>query len=229
METPLEFPFELKDIGQSGEFEGWASTYDLDLGKDKVLPGAFASTLRKNKGVVPVLFNHDRNQIAGIGVTAQEDHRGLYVKAKLAMGTQLGRETYELMGMGALKGLSIGYTLPPKAFVMDGNIRLLKTIELVEYSATPFPMNTQAAITRVKCIDEMTERDMEDQLRDVFGLSQKEAKTAIASGFKSLLKGQRDVASDQDTNDEEAVQNFLKEMRSDINTQAVLSQMFSSL
>ncbi len=230
METPLEFPFELKQIGQSGEFEGWASTYDLDLGKDKVLPGAFATTLRKSKGVVPVLFNHDRNQIAGIGVSAQEDQRGLYVMAKLAMGTQLGRETYELMGMGALKGLSIGYTIPSKGFVMDGDVRLLKTIELIEYSATPFPMNTEARVSRVKCVGTMTPRQLEDELRDVFGLSQKEAKTVIASGFKTLLKDQRDVDSEEgDDGNNEAVAKFLKEMRDDAQAKALLYDLAHSL
>jgi HK97 family phage prohead protease len=229
METPLEFPFELKQIGQSGEFEGWASTYDLDLGKDKVLPGAFATTLRKNKGVVPVLFNHDRNQIAGIGLSAQEDQRGLYVMAKLAMGTQLGRETYELMGMGALKGLSIGYTIPAKGFVMDGDVRLLKAIELIEYSATPFPMNTEARVSRVKmAVGAMTPRELEDQLRDVFGLSQKEAKTAISSGFKTLLK-QRDVDSDQDSESDESVRQFLKDMRADAEAKAMLYELAHTL
>src|SRR4051794_11235803 len=130
MDTRLDFPFEVKELGTAGEFEGWASTYDLDLGNDKVLPGAFSATLRRHKGVVPVLFNHDRDKIAGVGISAQEDQRGLYVKAKLALGTQLGREIYELMTMGALKGLSIGYTIPAKGAVNDGPVRLLKTIEL---------------------------------------------------------------------------------------------------
>lgn len=192
----LEFGFELKEIGPTGEFEGWASTYDLDLGKDKILPGAFATTIRKSKGIVPVLFNHDRNKIAGVGVSAAEDQRGLYVKAKLAMSTQLGRETYELMQMGALKGLSIGYSIPTKGFVMDGTIRLLKALDLHEYSATPFPMNPEAQIARVKSA-EMTERDFEELLREA-GFSKNEALCITAKGFKTLLKERREAGSDQD-------------------------------
>lgn len=222
----LQFDFDVKDIGASGEFEGWASIHTIvDLGNDKVLPGAFATTLRKSKGVVPVLFNHDRNQIVGVGVDAQEDSRGLYVRAKLAMGTQLGRETHELMSIGALKGLSIGYTVPQKGFVMDGDVRLLKTIELHEYSATPFPMMPDARISRVKCLSTMTARELEDQLRDVFGLSQREAKTAIAEGFKNLMKGQRDVETEQDEDD--AVRLLLKNMRDEMDTRAMLSSMIS--
>lgn len=193
----LEFAFEFKDIGPSGEFEGWASTYDLDLGNDKVLPGAFKTSLRKTGGRVPVLFNHERSKIVGVGTEALEDQRGLYVKAKLAMNTQLGRETHELMSMGALRGLSIGYSVEPKGWVMDGTVRLLKAVALHEYSATPFPMNTEAQISRVKAVAEMSDRELEEQLRDVFGLSQKEAKKVIAEGFR-VLKGQRDVSSDDD-------------------------------
>lgn len=220
----LEFPIEFKQLA-NGEIEGWASTYDVDLGRDKVLPGAFATTLRKSKGIVPMLFNHDRDKIVGVGVSASEDQRGLYVKAKIAMGTQLGRETHELMSMGALKGLSIGYTIPEKGFVWDGEIRLLKTIELMEYSATPFPMNPQAQIARVKCIAEMTPREVEDKLRDVFGLKQQEAKRVIAEGFKTLLKERRDVNPDEQDEQDEAIRVLLKEMRLDVDAKALLSTM----
>lgn len=227
----ISFDFELKDIGAAGEFEGWASTHALDYGGDKVLPGAFSATLRKSKGVVPVLFNHDRSKIVGVGMEAQEDHRGLYVRAKIAMGTQLGRETHELMSMGALKGLSIGYTIPPKGAVNDGKVRMLKTIDLLEYSAVAFGMNPEAQVARVKCLSEMTPRDLEDQLRDVFGLSQREAKIAMSQGFKSLL-GQRDVDSQDDDDSEdrnESVRQWIKEMQADMNMRHMLSEMHTSL
>lgn len=220
----LDFPFEVKELGPTGEFEGWASTYDVDLGNDKVLPGAFTTTLRKSQGKVPVLFNHNSSQIAGVGISALEDNRGLFVKAQLALGTQLGRETYELMNIGALKGLSIGYKVPEKGMVYDGRVRLLKTIDLIEYSATPFPMNQQAGVTRVKCIDDMTPRDLEDQLRDVFGLSQKDAKRVISEGFKHLLSGGSTGREHEEQKDEEA-RTFLKEMRADVDARAALLQM----
>lgn len=224
----LEFAFEFKDIGPSGEFEGWASTYDLDLGNDKVLPGAFKTSLRKNGGKVPVLYNHQRDKIVGVGIEAMEDQRGLYVKARLAMNTQLGRETHELMAMGALKGLSIGYSVEPKGWVMDGTVRLLKSVNLHEYSATPFPMNVEAQISRVKSLDEMTEREFEDAVRDVFGFSGKEAKILISKGFKAL-KDQRDVGSEELS--VEADQ-FLAKMQEQIKASAVdtwLTQLGTAL
>jgi HK97 family phage prohead protease len=221
----LEFQFEVKQLGGEGEMEGWASTYDLDLGKDKVLPGAFTTTLRKTKGEIPMLFNHDRNQIVGVGKSASEDQRGLYVRAKLAMGTQLGREVHELMTMGALKGLSIGYSVPEKGFVMDGGVRLLKQIDLHEYSATPFPMNPSAVVNRVKCLGEMTAREVEDQLRDVFGLTAKEAKRAIAEGFKTLLTEKRDVDPEEQEREDESIRRALKAMHDDFDAKAFLSSI----
>jgi len=220
----LEFSFDVKQL-DGGEMEGWASTFDVDLGRDKVLPGAFTTTLRKSKGEVPMLFNHDRGKIVGVGTNAYEDQRGLYVKAKIAMGTQLGREIHELMTMGALKGLSIGYTVADKGFVMDGPIRLLKQVELLEYSATPFPMNPNAVVNRVKCLGEMTAREVEDQLRDAFGLTAKEAKRAIAEGFKTLLKEKRDVDPEEQDAEDESIRLALKAMHDDLDAKAFLSRI----
>ncbi|HAW81166.1 MAG TPA: HK97 family phage prohead protease, partial [Balneola sp.] len=57
-------------------------------------------------------------------------------KGRLAMGTQRGREVYELMKMGALDGLSIGYRVDPKGTYYDekGKRRYLKTVDLMEIS-----------------------------------------------------------------------------------------------
>lgn len=225
MMEKIDLDFDLKEIGMTGEFDGWASAYTTDLGGDRVLPGAFKTSLRKHGGKVPVLFNHERGKIIGVGVEALEDQRGLYIKAKLAMGTQLGRETHELMSMGALKGLSIGYSVEPKGWVMDGNIRLLKAINLHEYSAVPFGMNPDAQINRVKSLEDLTERDFEDLIRDVCGLSQKEAKTLISKGFRAL-KEQRDAGSENvETTDADE---FLAKMQRQIDT-AVADSWLTSL
>jgi HK97 family phage prohead protease len=49
----------------------------------------------------------------------EEDQNGLYVKGQLAMGTQKGREVYELMKMGALDAMSIGFKADPKSQSYD--------------------------------------------------------------------------------------------------------------
>jgi hypothetical protein len=90
-------------------------------------------------------------------------------------------------------------------------------------------MNPEAQVARVKCIGEMSERDLEGQLRDVFGLSQKEAKRVIAEGFKSFLSGEaRDVQVEQEEAEEKA-RLLLKEMREDLSAKSLLSQLQISL
>ena len=50
----------------------------------------------------------------GVFDEIKEDSHGLYVKGRLALKTQAGQEAYELLKMGALDGLSIGFRVNPK-------------------------------------------------------------------------------------------------------------------
>jgi hypothetical protein len=85
-------------------------------------------------------------------------------------------------------------------------------------------MNPQAQVARVKAITELSAREVEDQLRDVFGLSQREAKAVISEGFRNLIsKGTRDVAQEQET--EEKARTLLAEMRGDIAARSMLASM----
>ena len=125
-----------------------------------------------------------------------EDPKGLKVKGRLAMGTQRGREVYELMKMGAIDGLSIGYRVNPKGQEYDDRRRrrLLKEVDLMEISAVTFPMNQRARISAVKS-DERTVREWEGFFRDESGLSRKESKNAASAVYKAL--SQRDVGEEQ--------------------------------
>ena len=60
-----------------------------------------------------LLSAHKTDEPIGIFENVAEDEKGLYVKGKLAMGTQRGRETYELLKLGALDGMSIGFKADP--------------------------------------------------------------------------------------------------------------------
>ena len=73
----------------------------------------------------------------------KEDDHGLVVKGRLALKTQAGAEAYELLKMGALDGLSIGFRVNPKEVSYDkrGNKRIIKEVDLMEVSLVTFPMN----------------------------------------------------------------------------------------
>lgn len=175
--------------GAKGEFSGYGSIFgNKDLGNDTVVKGAFAKSIaRKGAKGVKLLYQHRSDEPIGVFDEILEDNKGLRVKGRLAMGTQKGREVYELMKMGALDGLSIGFRVDQKGYDYDekGKRRMLKEVELMEISAVTFPMNPRARVNQVKGADR-TIREWEDELRDAFDLSRKEAKVAASAVCKAL-------------------------------------------
>jgi len=196
----LDFEAEIKAEGEEdkGEFTGYASIFgNKDLGNDIIEKGAFMRSLRR-KGAkkIKMLYQHDTKEPIGVFDQVKEDDDGLYVKGRLAMGTRKGREVYELMKMGAIDGLSVGYRVDAKGYEYDKRKRTrnLKEVDLMEISAVTFPMNPSARIQAVK--SDMTVREWEKKLRDVGDLSHSEAKVAASAVHKAL--SQREVGKDAD-------------------------------
>jgi hypothetical protein len=186
------------DDKNKGMFEGYASVFgNKDLGNDVVVNGAFQKSLRtKGARKIKMLFQHDTKEPIGVYTQVKEDGNGLYVKGQLAMQTQKGREVYELMKMGAIDGLSVGYRVDAKGYSYDerGKKRMLKEVDLMEISAVTFPMNPKARISAVKAEDRSI-RDWEAFLRDAGGLSRSESKVAASAVSKAL--DQREVGDEQ--------------------------------
>ena len=184
------------DENEEGGFEGYASVFgNADLGNDVVVEGAFSKSIaRRGAKGVKMLYQHDAKQPIGVYDEIIEDSRGLRVKGRLALGTQRGREVYELMKMGAIDGLSIGYRVDAKGYDYDdkGKRRYLKSVDLMEISAVTFPMNPKARVQAVK--SDRTIREWETFLRDEGGLSRNEAKAGAAALTKTL--DQRDVGEE---------------------------------
>lgn len=179
--------------------EGWASTFNnVDQGKDIVMPGAFAKTLKGTKSL-PMLWQHRTDQVIGVWNEFEETDKGLRVKGRISE-TTLGNDAYTLTRDGAVSKMSIGYGTKKYEIDQTKGVRKLIEVDLYEVSLVTFPMNDKAAITRVKSDDGafMTERDFEEFLRDEGGLSWKEAKIVVSDGYKALLK-HRDGAEEVDT------------------------------
>lgn len=170
----LDIPFEVKaeDISEEGRFKGYGSTFggSPDAYGDIVVSGAFLSSLSRggrNKSGIPMLWQHNASQVPGVWTDLAEDKRGLKVEGQLALKTQLGLETYELMKLGGVKGLSIGYDVVTYERDEKRKVRLLKEVDLWEISLVTFPANTHARVTSVKAIEEAkTERELEEALRE---------------------------------------------------------------
>jgi uncharacterized protein len=177
-----------------GTFEGYGSVFgNKDLGNDVIEAGAFAKSLKKRKPQnVKLLYQHKSDMPIGVFDEIREDDHGLVVKGRLALKTQAGAEAYELLKMGALDGLSIGFRVNPQQVSYDkrGGKRIIKEVDLMEVSLVTFPMNPQATVRSVKG-EEISIREWENGLRDAFSLSRSEAKVAAKAVTKCF--DQREV------------------------------------
>lgn len=184
--------FHVKAEGDDRTIEGYASVFNYrDSYDDIVLPGAFAKSLTT---VMPLmLYQHDRHRVPGVWKEAYEDSKGLYVKGHF-INTTLGRDVYEEAKSGAIHEFSIGYRPTKHSYDKKSAARMLHEIALREVSLVTFAVNDQAKIMKVKSEDGslMSERQFEEFLRDVGGLSQMEAKRIVSDGYKAIA-GQRDV------------------------------------
>ncbi|MBC7860295.1 MAG: HK97 family phage prohead protease [Burkholderiaceae bacterium] len=189
----LDFRFELKAPKDDGTFEGYGSVFNIvDGGDDIVLPGAFTESLAAQKaaGRLPaMLWQHRQAEPMGVYTSMEEDAVGLKVVGQLALKTARGGEAYELMKMGALSGMSIGYMTRDDSWDRVTGVRSLKKLDLYEVSLVTFPMNDASRVSSVKSIETLvTIRDAEDFLRES-GLS-RSAAVAFIARVKSL--GQSD-------------------------------------
>lgn len=196
-----------------GTFEGYGSVFgNKDLGNDVIEAGAFAKSLKRRKPHnVKLLYQHKSDMPIGVFDEIREDDHGLVVKGRLALKTQAGAEAYELLKMGALDGLSIGFRVNPKEVSYDkrGNKRIIKEVDLMEVSLVTFPMNPQATVRSVKGED-ITIREWEKGLRDAFQLSRSEAKMCAKALDECF--DQRDAVSNSDL--VEAIKNLTLTLKS---------------
>lgn len=204
-ERLLAKPFQVKTTDDAGSFEGHGAVFDelhptsswalSAEWKDRILPGAFKRTLSEHKkaGTTPVmLYMHERGNVVGAWRELEEAKDGLFGRGQVAQSARTwgGTEIRELMKMGALNGLSIGFRVRKQTLDQEKKVRDIHDVELSEISIVDIPGNHRARVTDVKSRGGMSPEFLERVLRDA-GLSRKEAKAVLAEGFSAL----RDVAA----------------------------------
>jgi len=199
----MDFGLSIKSLTDEGAFEGYASIFNtVDNGGDKVVPGAFVESLaegRRKGRRVKMLWDHNPREPIGVWDDMAEDAKGLWGKGRLILDVPKAREVHALLKGGAVDGLSIGYRT--KESEPDGNVRLLKKVDLWEVSIVTFPMNDRTKVTAVKADgaediieklragDRLTEREFEALVKGL-GLTNSQAERAA----RIHLKGQGDPA-----------------------------------
>jgi HK97 family phage prohead protease len=128
-------------------FAGYAAIFGRpDRGGDVVRPGAFARSLGRGPGAVPLLWQHAPERPIGRIVYAKEDRRGLRVIGRLSDGAA-GREAAALLREGAVTGLSFGYRVRA---ARGERPRELTELELIEVSLVTLPMQPRARVHAIE-------------------------------------------------------------------------------
>lgn len=186
---------DLKSVSEKGQIEGYLNTFNhIDRVGDNTQKGAFTKSIKalKEKGeVLPMLFGHDHTKIIGVWTEIKEDEHGLYGKGQLNLDTELGREVYSNIKIGAVKGISIGYFEKETEWDNKTGSLLLKELELIEASIVLLPCNSQSNVEAVKQANAEGEKPKKTQLEKALremGFSRRESKTIIAEGCKSLYE-----------------------------------------
>lgn len=197
-------PFEWKaDAAAPGTFTGYGSVFDtIDSYGDTIIKGAFKASLKewKAKDRLPKLllqhggggfFGGNADDMVPIGKwdEMKEDEHGLFGRGHLFdIDTDRFRSTYTAMAEGELDGLSIGFMTKKSETDEETGKRTLVEIDLWECSIVTFPANDPARISDVKAGGLPTEREFERFLRREAGLTDEQAKTVIAKGFRQVRR-----------------------------------------
>ena len=192
---------EIKALKETGEFEGYGSTFggEPDAYGDVIADGAYADSLAayKAKGTMPKLFwQHNPSEPIGRWVEAKEDGHGLLLKGRLNMDVQRGREAHALLKAGDIDGLSIGYRIKEYKVDTDTGVWTLEKLDLVEVSIVSVGANENAVVSSVKAAkaahdlmerlkagDRLTDREFETWLKGL-GLSNSQAERAARLHLK---------------------------------------------
>lgn len=157
-----------------GIFEAIVAVFgNVDRAGDKILPGAFKTSLKgwkdKNRPI-PVIFSHEWDNLdAHIGevVEAKEVDEGLYVKAQLDLEEEFAARVWKKMKRGTLAEFSFAYDVIKSELVDQGEkaepryINELHELELMEVGPCLVGMNPDTRLLDVKTGARHSARDRE--------------------------------------------------------------------
>jgi HK97 family phage prohead protease len=136
---------------RTNEFAGYASLFGVaDGAGDVVAPGAFTKSLaRRGIDRIRMLYQHFAHEPIGVWEEIREDARGLYVRGRLTIDIERGRDVLALLKDGALNGLSIGFKTQRARRDPATGARVLIEVELWEVSIVTFPLLEGSHVTAI--------------------------------------------------------------------------------
>ncbi len=195
-------------VTTDGIFTAYVSTFGPppDLVGDIIEKGAFRPALaahRQTKTQPALLWNHNSDEPIGTWINFVEDDHGLLGTGRLTLQTRRGKEAAALMKDNAL-ATSIGFG--EVASTLRGSVRHITRISrLAEISLVSLPANPKAKI--VSKARPTSRKQFEHLLRDVAGLTVREAKRVSFGGYGSLVR------QEQDSTDLDAVLTEIRDLK----------------
>ncbi len=138
-----------------GSFTGYAAVFgNRDAGNDRIISGAFASSLGEYRKSAHVFWHHDTSKPIARVTDAREDGHGLRIEAAF-YSTPTAQESrqvlLERLAAGLDLGMSIGYAiLPGGSRIAKDGTRELTRLRLLETSLVPLAMNELAVAFAAK-------------------------------------------------------------------------------
>lgn len=208
------------------QFSGYASVFNnVDVDGDTIEQGAFMDTLDMRDWPVLMRWNHF-GPVIGKWLSIAEDDRGLFVKGELTPGHTTARNVAASMRHGAVGGLSIGFRI--RDAEQQGDVQVIRSIDLIEISVVENPANRAATINEVKSIIDKADslKECERILRDVGGFSNSSA-AAFISKIKTVCLGDQGASNpaktlgDQGRQSETLNEDAVKELSSWVQSKLV--------
>lgn len=194
-----------EDVADGGEVLAYASTFDRvpDSYGDVVARGAFAKTLadwQASGNPIPLLFGHrtdDPRMNLGAVIEAEEDERGLKIRARFDEENEIAQYTRKLVKEGRLTKLSFAYdTLDSAPVVLADGTRAneLRELKLYEVSLVPIPANELTEVIEAK--DGEHESIVEALAEDTSVSDAEDVAEPVAKSDEVETKAPADEASD---------------------------------
>ena len=172
---------------QKGEIEAVVTSYgNYDKVNDVIKRGALSDFMKNFDGMLPMLWQHDKNEIIG-----QWD--AFYEKGDLVIGrgqiypeVSKGADAMALISRGMVASTSIGFMAKEYDRNDKGGLDFSE-IKLIEVSLVQNPANPKADITSAKRDDGSIDvKQLEAVLREAAGLSRTESKRLLHGGLDGL-------------------------------------------
>ena len=230
-----EKSFLIKSLSDTGELEGYFSTFDVhaDAVGDCVAPGAFKRTIsewEKSGKYPPLVWNHDMenpDNIIGRVDSIEEDEHGPLMKAHF-FDTPTAQHVRNLIKEETVFQFSFAYLVDkerkPNASekTTDGNIKnVLEEVTLLEVTVTPTPANPLAMVTDVKSGRRNSAKDAES-IKEALSLNEQQHEVLVAllgevsdteesGGAKGEPKANEEASSKEQTEAAKAAKDALLE------------------